>query len=209
MADNRRYEWKDDLCERPEYPIIVGWVARGSRVLDLGCGNGSLLRVLRHEKAVRCAGIELSPSGVIACQAHQLEVRQGSIDEELAEVPTQAIDYAICNVTLQMVMRPEVTLREMARVARFQIVSFPNFAYLANRLELMLLGRMPRRGLFGYDWYDTGHIHQLSVADLLRTIRPLGLVVRDAVYLGAAPLLARLWPNLFATEAILLLERAP
>ncbi|MBI5502297.1 MAG: methyltransferase domain-containing protein [Deltaproteobacteria bacterium] len=209
MNDNRRYDWTDRAhSERPEYAIIERWIPPRSRVIDLGCGNGSLLRLLKERKDVAEFGIELAPSGVELCRQQALRVRQGSIDVDLTDLAADEFDYAVCNVTLQMVMNPEVTLREMRRIARFQIVSFPNFAFYWNRLELLALGRMPRRLLFGYDWYDTGHIHQLSIRDFTGTIRKLALQPRDAAYLGHTGPLSRLWPNLLASEAVFLLERA-
>jgi methionine biosynthesis protein MetW len=208
MNENRRYEWTNrGLCERPEYAIIERWIRRGSKVIDLGCGNGSLLRILKERKGVAELGIELAPSGVEICRSHGLSVRQGPADVELPDVPTDGFDYAVCNVTLQMVMNPEVTLREMRRVARQQIVSFPHFAFLLNRLDMLFRGRMPRPLLFGYDWYSTGHIHQLSIDDFRGTIRSLGLVVQEAEYLGRLRPLVRLHPNLLAYEAIFLLGR--
>lgn len=209
MRDNRAYVWAaGEVSDRPEYAVIERWIEPRSRVIDLGCGDGSLLERLKRSRQIEERGIELAQSGVEACLAKQLRVAQGAIDTPLSDVPDDAFDYAVCNVTLQMVMRPEVLLREMRRVARRQIVSFPNFAYAPNRLELLLRGRMPRRLLFGYRWYDTGHIHQLSIADFVETSRALGLSVQGAHYLGPGGALVRLAPNLLAYEGIFLLERA-
>lgn len=208
MRDNRAYVWgTGEVSQRPEYPIIERWIEPGARVVDLGCGDGSLLARLRESRQVQGFGVELAPSGVEACLAKGLRAREGAIDVPLTDLADDAFDVAVCNVTLQMVMRPEVLLTEMRRIARRQVVSFPNFAFLPNRVELLLRGRMPRRLLFGYRWYDTGHIHQLSIADFLETTRALGMTVRDAHFLGKGPLL-RLAPNLLAYEAIYLLERA-
>lgn len=209
MRDNRSYVWgKDEVSRRPEYSVIEGWVAPRSRVIDLGCGDGTLLRRLKDTRDIEERGIELAPSGVEACLAKQLSVTQGAIDVPLTDIADDSFDYAVCNVTLQMVTRPEVLLQEMRRIAARQIVSFPNFAYGPNRLELLLRGRMPRRLLFGYRWYDTGHVHQLSIADFLETCHDLGLVVQQAHFLGPGGGLVRVAPNLLAWEAIYLLGRA-
>jgi methionine biosynthesis protein MetW len=125
----------------------------------------------------------------------------------LNEIPDASFDYAICNVTLQMVMYPEVTLREMKRIAQCQIISFPNFAFLLNRLELLLLGRMPRRMLSGYSWYNTGHIHQFSIRDFLVLSKESGLAITDAVYQSRLGGICRFWPNLLAQTAIMKLRR--
>ena len=208
VNDNRSYDWTSrDKAERPEYPIIQQWVAPVSRVIDLGCGNGMLLRRLREHQQAHTFGVEISPSGVTVCQDAGLDVRQGSVDVPLTDIGDDTFDVAVCNVTLHMVMHPEVTLAEMRRIAPLQIVSFPNFAFYRNRLEMTFRGRMPRPMLFGYSWYDTGHIHQLSIRDFRETIAGMGLTVRDARYLGPWAWLSRLRPNLFAKEGIFLLER--
>jgi methionine biosynthesis protein MetW len=206
-GDNREYVWSETLSIRPEYPHIERWITPGARVIDLGCGNGSLLLLLKEKKNIIAAGIEVSPSGVAVCRARGLQVTQGRIDVPLNEIADDTFDFAICNVTLQMVMYPEVTLREMRRIARYQIVSFPNFAFIANRLDLLLFGRMPRWGLFGYSWYNTGHIHQLSIADFLATITDLRMRVCKRVWLGKLGRACALAPNLLTQTAIFLLER--
>lgn len=139
-------------------------IKEGSTVLDLGCGNGTLMQMLRDEKRCECTGIEISPSGVEACRNKGLRVLHVSIDEPL-QFDRRSFDYAVCNVTLQMVQKPEVVLAEMNRVAGYSVVSFPNFGYISNRIEMLLKGKMPAKMLFGYTWYNTGHIHQFSVND--------------------------------------------
>lgn len=209
MNDNRNYRWEGlSSSRRPEYPYIEKWITPGARVIDLGCGNGSLLLMLKEKKNIVESGIEIASSGVEVCRQRGLNVRQGRIDVALSEIPDNAFDFAICNVTLQMVMYPEVTLREMRRSARFQIVSFPNFAFFLNRLELFFLGRMPRTMLFGYTWYNTGHIHQLSIKDFLATVSELQMIVRDRVWLGKLGRWCALAPNALTQTAIFLLERS-
>lgn len=164
MNDNRRYRFApDSSAHREEYPIIAGWVPPGSRVMDLGCGDGSLLALLKTQ-GVQGEGLEISASGAAVAHRKGIKVRQGRIDQALP-FADHSFDYAICNVTIQMVMYPEVLISEMKRVARYQIISFPNFAFFPNRLELLVKGRMPKIMLYGYQWYSTGHIHQLSVQD--------------------------------------------
>lgn len=164
--DNRGYVYKADSREsRCEYPQILEWVKPNSRVIDFGCGSGELLSLLRDEKQTTGVGIEISDSGVRVARAKGLEVIHSNADRLLPEFKESSFDYAICNVTIQMVMYPEILFQEMTRLARFQIVSFPNFAFFRNRIDLFLSGRMPRPGLYGYTWYSTGHIHQLSLQD--------------------------------------------
>jgi len=210
--DNRNYDYtRHPDSDRSEYPVIVSWIPAGARVLDLGCGNGALLARLTAEKGVTGTGVELSPSGVRVCRERGLNVVEGRIDETLP-FADDAFDYAVCNVTIQMVMYPEVLLREMKRVARYQIVSFPNFAFWRNRIDLLLNGRMPKRMLFEYTWYATGHIHQLSFRDfreLTEAVGGLRVVRRYDERSGS--LLRRIlmtrWPNLFQMLGIVLLEK--
>jgi methionine biosynthesis protein MetW len=210
MGDNRDYFWDNDhISARPEYPYIENWISEKARVIDLGCGNGSLLQILKKSRNIDDAGIEISATGVNICKKRGLQVSQGRIDVKLNQIPDDSFDFAVCNVTIQMVMNPEVTLQEMKRLARFQIISFPNFAFLWQRLDLLFTGRMPRRLLYGYDWYSTGHIHQLSINDFKKTARDIGLRIRESVYfIGRHRIPLLLWPNMLATEAIFLLEKS-
>ena len=204
MGDNREYEYKADRsAHREEFSKIVDWIPKGSRVLDLGCGEGSLLKLLVERKKAQVEGIEISPSGVEVCRSKGLKVRQGRIDEGLPWVDG-AFDYAVCNVTLQMVMYPEKLLSEISRVAIRQIVSFPNFANIRNRLELLLFGRMPKAMLFCHTWWNTGHIHQLSIVDFKELVRKTGLEIKKSAYFGrlAIPGVVSLSPNLLSTIAM-------
>lgn len=174
LNDNRNYNYSDfENFERPDYSFIVELVNEDSRVIDLGCGNGSLMQKLLREKNVLVKGVEISQSGVEICRRKGLEVIQGRIDEVLPFKENE-FDYSICHLTIQMVMYPEILLREMKRISRFQIISFPNFAFYKNRIELLLKGRMPRKMLFGYSWFSTGHIHQLSIKDFDELIKIIG-----------------------------------
>ena len=135
--DNRQYDYSQNQSQnRAEYDYIIQLVSSGSRVIDLGCGNGSLLKKLVEEKNVIAQGIELSVSGVEACRNKGLDVLQSRIDEKLPFKDLE-FDFSICNVTMQMVMYPEVLLKEMKRISKYQIISFPNFAFYKNRIDLL------------------------------------------------------------------------
>jgi methionine biosynthesis protein MetW len=210
--DNRTYDYsnRSDL-DRDEYPIIIDFVKEGARVIDLGCGNGALLSRLVREKRVVGTGIELSPSGVAVCKERGLNVSQGSIDQILPFSDNE-FDYAICNVTIQMVMYPEVLIREMKRIAKHQIISFPNFAFWRSRIDLLFNGRMPKRMLFDYKWYSTGHIHQLSFVDFYELVNDVGglHIVEQRLEHSQNPIkefLMQQFPNLFQILAIFLLEK--
>jgi methionine biosynthesis protein MetW len=210
--DNRNYDFtRFQNSNRIEYSIISELIPVGSRVLDLGCGNGALLEKLIKEKQVIEAGLEISESGVAVCQKKGLHVRMGRIDEVLP-FDSDSFDYAICNVTIQMVMYPEVLLKEMKRVARYQIISFPNFGFWRNRMDLLINGRMPNPMLFGYSWYSTGHIHQLSFSDFEQLVSDVGgmrIVQRlyDRPNDVVRRIIASAFPRLFHVLGIYLLEK--
>lgn len=173
--DNRNYSYNGDVVEmRAEYKYFIENIPENSSVLDLGCGDGTLLGLLRNAKKCKVKGIEISESGVAKARLNNIDVLQGSIDKPLPFDNGQ-FDFAICNTTIQMVMYPEVLMNEMLRVSASQIISFPNFAFYKNRLQLLLRGVMPVHCLFGYAWYNTGHIHQLSCRDFelyIHSLRP-------------------------------------
>ncbi|MDP2364053.1 MAG: methionine biosynthesis protein MetW [Ignavibacteria bacterium] len=212
INDNRNYIYTDfSDFERDDYKYIVEMVDPNSTIVDLGCGNGALIQKLVSEKNVRAKGVELSDSGVKICLEKGLDVIQGRIDEPLSYSDNE-FDYSICNVTIQMVMYPEVLLKEMQRVSKYQIISFPNFAFYKNRIDILLNGRMPRNGLFGYNWYDTGHIHQLSIKDFISVINHvegLEIVEKKSIKSGnpVKDLLIRIFPNLFEQIPVFLLRK--
>lgn len=210
--DNRTYDYSAFPDEdRPEYTRIMKLVSNGARIIDLGCGNGSLLQKLKTQKQAVCYGIERAESGVAICKQKGLDVVQGSIDQPLP-FSDNTFDYAICNVTIQMVQFPEVLLKEMKRIARYQIISFPNFGFYKNRLEMLFSGRMPRKMLFGYRWYNTGHIHQLSVNDFLELVKMIGdleIIELDTneTNNGLKNKLISLCPNLLGVLPVFLLQK--
>ncbi|QQS38309.1 MAG: methyltransferase domain-containing protein [Ignavibacteriales bacterium] len=212
MQDNRKYNYDLPFNEnRTEYDIVISFIKSNSLVIDLGCGNGALLHRLIKEKSVSAKGLELSPSGVEVCKAAGLDVQTGSIDQPLP-FNDNTFDYAICNVTIQMVMYPEILLSEMKRIAKHQIISFPNFAFYKNRIDLLLNGRMPQNGLFGYQWFDTGHIHQLSIKDfelLVECVGGLEFLEKRSVEPGnpVKNFLIKSFPNLFEQIPVFLLRK--
>lgn len=195
---------------RPEYKYIVDWIEKGSKVLDLGCGNGSLGSLLIKQKGCEVHGIEASKSGVESALNKGVRANIGDIDEGL-DFSDGSFDYVVINVTLQMVYRPGFVLKEALRVGKKVIVSFPNIANWVARLELFLLGRMPRKPLYGYRWHNTKHIHLFSYNDFCNYLEEINARITKKVFFGYdsenESALAEIFPNLFSMEAILMIEK--
>ena len=191
---------RGELVDRPEYATLTRWSPLGSRVLDVGCGDGSLGARLIAENRCTVTGLELDPTGVEIARGRGLDARVADVDAGLP-FTDGAFDVAIMNVTLHMVYRPGFAMGELLRVAPIVLVTFPNVAHWIARLEL-LGGRFPRRPLYGRHWYDTRHIHLFSWSDFRDLLHELGAEVSAEHHLGRdsrnPSLLARLKPNLFA-----------
>jgi len=195
---------------RIDHDIILDIVPRGAKVLDLGCGDGSLLEKLIRIKEVRGSGIEISDDGVRACIAKGLPVLQGDIDMGLLDYPDRSFDYIILNQTLQAVKKPDVVLGEMLRVGEKAVVGFPNFAYWKMRMFLLLQGRMPKTEFLPYEWFDTPNIHFCSIEDFDGYCERHGLAVERRIYLSndrGGRVLRGVRPNLFAESAVYLLSK--
>ena len=194
---------------RLDYELIERLVPDGASVLDLGCGDGELLAELIQQKHVRGSGVEISQEAVQACVAKGLSVFHGDLDEGLADFADGSFDIVILSFSLQQLRRPRLVVREMARVGRLAIVSFPNFAQYAIRWELLVRGRMPVSKELPYEWYDTPNIHLCTVHDFRDLCRDEGLRIERELYLRSfdrpAPGLRR--PNLTARIAIFVVTR--
>ncbi|MEI7520001.1 MAG: methionine biosynthesis protein MetW [Miltoncostaeaceae bacterium] len=153
------------MALRPDLDAVAAMVPRGSRVLDLGCGDGALLDHLIREKDCDGTGVEISDEGFHACVARGVPVMVGDIDRGLADVEDGAFDVVILSQTLQATQRPALVLHEMMRVGRVGIVSFPNFGHWRLRWSLAARGRMPESSSLPYHWYDTPNIHLCTIRD--------------------------------------------
>lgn len=198
----------DRMASRFSYDEIVRLVDPGSRVLDLGCGDGELLDRLITTRDVKGRGVEIDESMIRACIARGISVFHGDLDEGLKEYATGSYDYVILNETLQALHEPVMLIREMVRVGRRAIVNFPNFGYVVNRAQLFFSGRMPVNRELPYAWHDTPNIHFCTRRDFVELCRELGVPVLTAIDLRhGQPVSSRL-ANLFATECCFVLQGA-
>ena len=168
----KRYESADKVWNRSRYKIIKEWVKEGSKVLDLGCGEGSLGAVLIKEKQCKVYGIEIDEKGVEQAIKKGVKAVVGDLDMGL-NFPDNSFDYVVLNETLYMVYNPRRVLEEALRVGKEVIVSFPNFAFWYARLELLFRGVFPKSVLYGYDWYNTRQIHMFSYKDFTNLVAKL------------------------------------
>jgi methionine biosynthesis protein MetW len=149
---------------RADFSTIAGWIAPGAQVLDLGCGDGSLLTHLRESRGASGYGIEIDDAGVLASIGNGVNVLQSDLESGLAGFDDQSFDSVILSQTLQAMRKIEAIVDEMLRVGREAIVSFPNFGHWSHRLQV-LAGRMPVSNRLPYQWFDTPNIHLCTVAD--------------------------------------------
>jgi methionine biosynthesis protein MetW len=179
----------------------------GSSVLDLGCGNGDLLAILKKERSItRSQGIEIDEQAVYECVAKGVSVFHGDIDTGLSEYSDKSFDYVILNQTFQQVKKPDVVLQEALRVGGKVIVGFPNFAYITARFHLGLLGRAPITRSLPYEWFNTPNIHFLSIADFQDYCKKREIKIEKACYLGKNRPVNFL-PNVFALLGVFLIVK--
>jgi methionine biosynthesis protein MetW len=192
------------LTERPDFHVIGEIVEPGSRVLDLGCGEGELLAWLLEHKRVLARGVEISPAQVRRAIGRGVSVYQGDIDEGLADYPDKAFDYVILSQTLQETRSPLKVLREMLRVGRRAIISFPNFGHWKVRAAMLVNGQAPKTKLFPYNWYDSPNIHFLGINDFEDLCREFNFPIERRYFLAGARHV-KAFPNLIAQTAVFLL----
>ena len=193
------------LAERADLKAIAAWVRQGASVLDLGCGDGVLLKHLAQTRGVRGYGIEIEDAKVIACVANGVNVIQTDLERGLADFDSGSFDYVILSLTLQAVHRTEEIVSEMLRVGREAIVTFPNFGHWEARWQV-LRGRMPVSKTLPYQWYDTPNVHLFTIADFERFCRSHGIRVLERLVLRENDVV-RLLPNLRGSLAVYRIQR--
>ena len=170
---------------REDFREIIRLVRPGSRVLDVGCGEGALLELLAREKGVDGRGIEISPQGVSACLARGLAVVQGDADRDLDDFLPGAFDYVILSQTLQAVLKPRHVLDELLRIGGQAIVTLPNFGHWRVRLDLLFHGRMPVTGALPEPWWSTPNIHLCTLRDFTELCEDLNLTIDTCAALAS------------------------
>lgn len=197
---------------RPDLAAIAEMIPIGARVLDIGCGDGSLLEHLVRAKNVDGRGLELSQQNVNQCVTRGLSVVQGDADTDLTEYPSGVFDIVILSQTIQTTRQPRHVLRELLRIGTRTIVSFPNFGHWRIRFALLLAGRMPVTKTLGHVWHDTPNIHLCTIADFQSLTHEIGAHIERALALRedgrTRPMHPAAWgPNIFAEGAIFLLAK--
>ena len=195
---------------RFDLQIIASWIKPGSRVIDLGCGEGELLKYLINHKNVTGNGIEHNESRVTLCIENGLSVLQGDINEEVLDYPDNTFDYVILSQTLQQVYEPDTMIRSLLRIGKKGIVSFPNFSHWRCRLQLLSSGYAPVTRQLPYEWYNTPNIRVITIKDFRKFIQEVGFNILKEVAINTQSenrygKAITVLPNLRATYGIFLI----
>ncbi len=191
--------------DRLDHKIISQIVEPGSHVLDLGCGNGELMQLLKGKNHVKAQGIELDEKKIYSCVEKGLNVFHGNIDGGLIEYPDKSFDYVILNQSMQEVKNAGVVIKEALRIGKMVIVGFPNFAYIPARLRLFFKGKTPITTSLPYRWHDTPNLHFLTISDFKDFCVEKNIDILNAYYINREKRI-RFNPNLLATEAIFVIK---
>ncbi len=200
------YDHSSLAAVRPDFAAIAAWIPQGASVLDLGCGDGSLLRYLKDTRKVRGYGVEIDDLNIVACIQNGVNVIQGDLESGLSGFESDAFDFVILSQTLQATRHTEPLMQEMLRVGHEGIVSFPNFGYWQNRLNV-LRGNMPVSKGLPYQWYDTPNVHLCTLHDFETFCNDHRICILERrVMTGDSEI--RLLPNLLGSTAVYRFQRA-
>ncbi len=209
MNSESRHSPVEDQPLRPDLQVIAELIRPRSAVLDLGCGDGMLLAHLVSQKQVLGRGIELDEANILTCVRRGLSVRQGNLQEGLADYPDNSFDIVVLSQTLPFLDNPAMILQEMLRVGQRGIVSFPNWGYWRCRLHLLLRGRIPMAPDLPQEWYELPRWQAFTITDFAHFCRQIGLRITKQAYLaGSRRIYVRKYKNLLATTAVFMLDRS-
>jgi methionine biosynthesis protein MetW len=189
-----------------DYSIIYSIIEPGSRVLDLGCGEGDLLYPLVRDKQIRAQGIELNDKAIQECVKKGLSVFQDDIENSLREYPDNSFDYVILNQSMQEVRKVDCVIQDALRIGSKVIIGFPNFAYFKSRVMLFFRGRSPITGSLPYLWFDTPNVRFLSITDFKNFCAEKKIRIIEDHYLDDKKIV-HLWPNLMAMNAVFVITK--
>jgi len=192
-------------ADRPDFAAIAAWIPNGASVLDLGCGDGSLLRYLKEMRAVRGYGVEISDLDIVSCIVNGVNVIQNDLESGLSDFEDNSFDFVILSQTLQATRHTEALIKEMLRVGHEGIVSFPNFGYWRNRLHV-LLGHMPVSRNLPFQWYDTPNVHLCTLSDFENFCHRHNVAVLERNVMAGKREISVL-PNLLGSTAVYRFQR--
>lgn len=202
---------RQDLAERrPDLLVIADIIPKedGVRVLDLGCGSGSLLKLLNDEKGIKGIGVEISQQKIISCIARGVPVMHMDLDNDLEYIESDTFDYVALSRTIQAVRRPDMLIQQILRIGTLGVISFINFGYIGVRAQLSFYGKMPETKTLPDHWFDTDNIHLGTVQDFRDLCANLGVnIVREIPLSKHNKFLANLMPNLFAPTCVFVISR--
>ena len=193
--------------------LISSLIKNDTKVLDVGCGDGSLLIFLENEKKINGHGLEISHQGVQECLAKGLSVLQGNADTDLTNFPENSFDYVILSRTLQATHKPKEVLKQMLRIGRKCIVSIPNFAHWKCRLDLLIKGEMPMTKTLSEPWYQTPNIHLCTIKDFIAVCNSLNISINKAFRISESGSIKSIkkpesfYNNLFSVEGIFVISQ--
>ena len=195
-----------------EFQVIAELIKKNKKVLDVGCGDGTLMKFLKNNKNINIRGLEISKNKVQECIAKGLTVIEGNAEKDLKQFPDKSFDYVVLSQTLQAFLDPELVLKELLRVGKQAIVTIPNFGYWKIRLHLLLKGTMPITKTLPDEWYNTPNIHMCSIKDFfnfvksrdIKIFKSLAINNKNASIISGSNLTIK---NLFANLGIFLIEK--
>ncbi|MBN2144138.1 MAG: methionine biosynthesis protein MetW [Candidatus Aureabacteria bacterium] len=202
---------KHNTRMRSDWESIEKFIQPSSTVLDLGCGDGSLLELLRKNKNVQVRGVDIDQNNILSCIQKEIPVFQSNLDEGLSDYGDKTFDYVILSLTLQVVYEPRMLLKEIMRVGKKGIVSIPNFGYWISRIQLLIKGTSPVTEHLPYEWYNTPNIRTTTVADFINLCGEMNIRIEATAHTclkgkKVPSCFATLLPNLFSEVSVFLLS---